>query len=283
MKKSIPQQFDILLDAIQAMLLSFLVKLGPFFVALMPALFTAYAIFHTFASEAGPQLALLFAVTVALAMETVGIVATHTAIDLFNGKEMGTIKPIKFRLMVWLVPVYVVGIASVVGFSRDAFTPLVKGLGIAAPFLTCIVYIAVALARDLSRIEKQGQDREDTAKADIDQGRDWQHEQNRRLMEMKHEERMAKIASSNRPVTAQLPSNLDAQDRPMDAPNAVRWASKETKLDATLDYLRRYPEASFADIGRNIGLSKSSGENYAKALEEDGKVKRNGSGWEVVA
>lgn len=282
MKKSIPQQFDIFLDAIQAMIMSFLIKLGPFFVALMPALFTAVSIYRMLVVEAGQTLALIISVTVGLGMETVGIVAIHTAIDLFDAKEQGTINPAKFKLMVWLVPLYVAGVSLVVGFSGDAFPPLVKGLGIASPFLTCIVYVAVALARNLSRIEKQGQDKEDTVKADIDQGRDWQHEQDRRLMEMKHEERMAKIASNNRPTTVQQPSSLDAQHRPMETPNAVRWASKEAKLDATLDFLRRRPDASFADIGNHIGLSKSSGENYAKALEGAGKVQRNGSGWEVV-
>lgn len=151
---SIPQAIDSLLDDTQSILLSLLIKLGPFAVALMPALFTAYAIFHTFEKEAGPMLALCFAVVVGLAFETVGIVATHTAIELYNGTEQGIISPIKTGLMISLVPVYVAGVATVVWFSGDAFTPLVQALGIASPFLTCIVYIAVALARDLSNIKQ---------------------------------------------------------------------------------------------------------------------------------
>jgi hypothetical protein len=146
-------RFDHFLDAIQAILMSCLVKLGPFFVALMPSLFTAYSIFHTFKDEAGDYLALFFAVVVGVAIETVGIVATHTAIELYTAKQQEIIEPVKFQVMAWLVPVYVIGVAAIVGFSEDAFTPLVKGLGIASPFLTCIVYIAVALSRDLLRIE----------------------------------------------------------------------------------------------------------------------------------
>lgn len=146
---------DQVLDFFQAILLSFLIKLGPFFVALMPALFTGYAIFHTFETEAGFAMALLFAGTVGLAMETVGIVSTHTAIDLYNGWSEGRIQAFKAWLMALLVPVYVLGVAGAVWYSENAFTPLVKALGVISPFLTCIVYIAVALARDLSKIEQK--------------------------------------------------------------------------------------------------------------------------------
>lgn len=152
-KETWPQMIDGLLDDLQAILLSFLIKLGPFAVALMPALFTAYAIYYTFESEAGPALALCFALVVGLAFETVGIVATHTAIELYNGTEQGIISPVKTGLMIAMVPVYVIGVAAVVLFSEGAFTPLVQALGVASPFLTCIVYIAVALARDLSNIK----------------------------------------------------------------------------------------------------------------------------------
>lgn len=279
---TIPQKFDDFLDAIQSMIMSFLVKLGPFAVALMPSLFTAYAIFYTFADEAGPILALIFAITVGLAMETVGIVATHTAIDLYNAKESGVIQPVKFRLMVWLVPVYVVGVSSVVYFSEHAFTPLVKGLGVASPFLTCIVYIAVALARDIRRTEAQQERVEDKQDDREDDERRWQREKERIEIELKHQEKMARIASKQRPNTVQVPSNLDAQDRPLDAANEARLASKEAKLDALLDFLTNNPFASYADIGRQIGLSKSSGENYARSLMDAGKLRRNGEGWEVI-
>lgn len=163
----ISKEFDKVLDEIQAILLSFLIKLGPFFVALMPALFSAYAIYHTFKVDAGNDLAMLFAVIVGLALETVGIVATHTAVELYNGKQSGVIQAGKFWLMSGLVPVYVLGVAASVWFSDGAFTPLVKSLGIASPFLTCIVYIAVALARDLASIQ-QGQSQQAKKQSQIE-------------------------------------------------------------------------------------------------------------------
>ena len=164
------QFIDNILDATQAILLSLLVKLGPFFVALMPALFTGYAIYATFEQKVGLIIALFFAVVVSLAVETVGIVATHTAIELYNGAENGTIQPVKFWIMAAMVPVYVLGVAAVIWFAGDAFTDIVRSLGIASPFLTAIVYAAVALARDLQNIKAKGdrkEAKEDRNRAEI--------------------------------------------------------------------------------------------------------------------
>jgi len=183
----ISEQVDKLLDEVQAILLSILVKLGPFFVAMMPALFTAYAIYYTYQQDAGHDLALFFAVVVGLAMETVGIIATHTAIDLYNGKESGAVQAGKFWLMLLLVPVYVVGVAGTVYYSENAFTPLVKSLGVASPFLTCIVYIAVALARDLSRVSQHQERQSQQGRADKQEGKQYKRQLELRKLELEQE------------------------------------------------------------------------------------------------
>lgn len=187
------KQFDNFLDAIQAILLSFLVKLGPFVVALMPALFTAYAIYKLFAPEAGRELALLFAVIVAIGIEAVGIISVHTAVDLYNGKVKGTITPGKYRLMVSLVPVYAIGVSLVVGFAHNSFGPLLTGLGVASPWFTVIVYIAVALARDLANIEQAEQS---TSQRDIAREQDrLAHERaiERQRLQMEHQEKLKQM------------------------------------------------------------------------------------------
>lgn len=189
---TIAQEFDNLLDTVQAIILSFLLKLGPFFVALMPALFTAYAIYFTFRADAGEQLALVFAFVVGLAMETVGIVATHTATDLYNGVKRGTVDIGKFWLMVALVPVYVFGVAGVVYFSGDAFTDLVRSLGIASPFLTCIVYVAVALARDLISIKQTEAEAEKHNQAIKERKLDHELTMEVQRMKLEHERKMEK-------------------------------------------------------------------------------------------
>ncbi|MCL4295710.1 MAG: hypothetical protein KJ077_08280 [Anaerolineae bacterium] len=281
------KQFDNFLDAIQSIIMSFLVKLGPFFVALMPSLFTAYAIFHTFEEEAGWELALLFALVVGAAIETVGIVATHTCIDLYNGKEAGIIQPIKFKLMAWLVPVYVIGVAAVVGFSGDAFTPLVKSLGIASPFLTAIVYVAVALHRDIIRImaqqseadnrqatiETESQKRQEAA--EVEQ-RQWQREKERLELELKHKERMARIEAKQNMATA------SRSIRSIHDLNAERQAEKERAMAEVLNFVAGNPLASLGEIGQAIGKSKSTAANYVDELAAGGRLYKNGSGWEVI-
>lgn len=284
---NLTKQFDNFLDAVQSIIMSFLVKLGPFFVALMPSLFTAYAVFHTFEAEAGWELALLFALVVGAAMETVGIVATHTCIDLYNGKEAGIVQPVKFKVMVWLVPVYVIGVACVVGFSGDAFTPLVKSLGIASPFLTAIVYVAVALHRDIIRImaqksevdkhqaaiETESHERQIAIEAEQ---RQWQREKERMELELKHKERMARIEARQN-TTVQRPTRHVLNDL-----NAERQAEKERAMAEVLNFVAGNPLASLSEIGQAIGKSKSTASNYVDELNNSGRLYKNGSGWEVI-
>lgn len=287
------KRWDNLLDAVQAMLMALLVKLGPFFVALMPSLVTAYAIYYTYKDQAGHNLALFFALVFGVAFEVVGIVATHTAIELYNAKEAGQVQPVKFKLMAWLVPVYVLGVAGVVGFSQEAFTPLVKAVGIASPFLTCIVYVAVALARDLHRIKAE-QDR--TAEQQLEAERqalerqaqaereDREHKAKleQLALEQKHIEKMERIRlkgqPSNRPTVQ--PTKLDDAGR-LDAANITRQANREEALDAVLDFVVTKPDASLAEIGQAIGKAKSTAGNYVNELVDNGRLHRNGNGWQV--
>lgn len=278
-----PQKFDNFLDAIQSILMSLLVKLGPFFVALMPALFTAYSIFHTFKDEAGYYLALFFAVVVGIAIETVGIVATHTAIDLYNAKQQQIIEPVKFQVMAWLVPTYVIGVAAVVFFSEDAFTPLVKGLGIASPFLTCIVYIAVALARDLSRIE--------TKKALIDErqatieneDQQWRRDKERLELEMKHQERLAKIQSQsvNQPVAQAVNQTTQTvqetvKNHVFDAVNLSKTERKTQLLESLVDIYMDNPSVKVSTVASTLNVSRQTVYNYLDELEQAGRISRNG-------
>lgn len=282
--KNFPKWFDNLLDAIQSVLMSTLTKLGPFTVALMPASFTAYAIYHTFEESAGHALALFFAIVVGAAWETVGIVACHTAIDLYNAAEDKLIQPVKFWVMLALIPVYVLGVALVVYFSGDAFVPLVKGLGVASPFLTTITYTAVGLLRDIKRIEaKQASVEDKQAEAEAHERarqeaieaeqRAWQREKERMELEQKHAERLARI-EAKRAAQASKSSKLDVM-------NAARQAEKERALNGVLTFVATNPSASLSEIGRAVGKTKSTAGNYVNELIDMGRLVKNGHGWEV--
>lgn len=284
--KTFTQKFDNALDAVQAILMSILTKIGPFFVALMPALFTAYAIFHTFKSDAGPQLAFFFAVVVGLAMETVGIVATHTALDLYNAKEEGKIQPVKFQLMTWLVPVYVVGVALVVGFSGDAFTPLVKGLGVASPFLTTIVYVAVALARDISRTEAKQEAIEDRQAQIEAEQREWERQKERMELELKHAEKLARIEAKQPKTSVKEDVNETVKNtvkyNALDAVNLSKEERKRQHFDSLLNIYLNSPKAGVSLVAGKLGVSRQTIYNYLDELETAGKIHRNGQGVEVI-
>jgi hypothetical protein len=59
--------------------------------------------------------------------------------------------------------------------------------------------------------------------------------------------------------------------------------SKVAAVNALLMFVNENPEASFADIGRVIGRSKTTASNYVRELERNGRLVRNGNGWEVHA
>jgi hypothetical protein len=228
-------------------------------------------------------------VVVGLAIETVGIVATHTAIDLYNARQQEIVEPVKFRLMAGLVPIYVIGVAAVVGLSQDAFTPLVKGLGIASPFLTCMVYVAVALARDLSRIETR-QVLTDERQATIeDEDRQWQREKERLEIELKHQERLAKIQAKNVKQAINQPVNRrgqtvhePAKNHVFDGVNLSRAERKQQLLESLVDIYVDDPNARVTAVANKLNVSRQTVYNYLNELEQAGRISRNGSGVEVI-
>jgi predicted outer membrane lipoprotein len=306
--KQIVKAWDIFLYGIQGMILSLLVKLGPFLVAIMPGLFTGYAIYFRFLAEAGYGLALAFAVITALALETVGIVSTHTAISLYNAMTRGIVKPVKFKLMAWLVPVYVGGVSSVVYFSGDVFTDLVRSLGVASPVLTCIVYIAVALARDITQIEEAQEAieiKEDDSEADEqtrqrlieDEERQHRYAQEAAESERKHEARMAKINVNQSVQSVNQSVQIDSvNDDPRSvkiSPNGVQNdvfynvnLSKENKkkilFAKLIDIYVDSPKEGVSSVANSLGVSRQTIYNYKRELIESGRIIENGHGVEVI-
>lgn len=198
------QKFDNKLNIFQALLLSLLTKLGPFTVALMPSLFTGYAIYSVFAEEAGPFIAGLFALVAVIAIETVAIVVTHTALDLYNAWREKQIEIVKVVLMMFLIPFYVLGVAGAVYFSEDAFVPLVKALGVVSPLLTCIVYISVALAQDVQKIKTQAALEQTEQKESKKEDLAFARELKRKQQEQEHELRLKQLEATTQVQLAQV-------------------------------------------------------------------------------
>jgi hypothetical protein len=63
---------------------------------------------------------------------------------------------------------------------------------------------------------------------------------------------------------------------------AQRQVQKEQSLDTLLIYLSDNPDASLSDIAAVIGRSRSTAGNYVNELTTDGRLHKNGHGWEVL-
>lgn len=59
--------------------------------------------------------------------------------------------------------------------------------------------------------------------------------------------------------------------------------SKAEALDALLHIVAENPDATFSHIGQRIDRSKSTVANYVRELEENGRLQRNGEGWQVLS
>ncbi len=58
-------------------------------------------------------------------------------------------------------------------------------------------------------------------------------------------------------------------------------ASKSEALNTLLNFVEENPEASLSHIGQHIERSKTTVSNYVRELERDGRLSRNGEGWQV--
>jgi hypothetical protein len=58
---------------------------------------------------------------------------------------------------------------------------------------------------------------------------------------------------------------------------------RDARLSVVLDAVRREPSASYRRLAELSGVSKSTVGAYLSELEQAGRVRRNGHGWEVIA
>jgi hypothetical protein len=87
------------------------------------------------------------------------------------------------------------------------------------------------------------------------------------LKELNRESRMAKS------------SDTDSIGRA----RAARMAAKSEAVRLLLAYLDAHPDATLSDMAEAIGRSKSTAGAYVSELQTDGRLHRNGHGWEVRA
>jgi predicted transcriptional regulator len=63
--------------------------------------------------------------------------------------------------------------------------------------------------------------------------------------------------------------------------NAERRTAKQAALEALLAFVTQHPNASLSEIASAIARSKSTASSYVSELQENGRLHKNGHGWEV--
>lgn len=253
----IVQEIENLFEALQDIFIAALIRFGPYIVASIPAIFTGTSVAATHGAFIGS--------VVGIGLEVTILLSVYAASSLYDQKLMS-----KFWFMVWMFPFYFIGIALAILY------PTSTGLGLVAPILTIICYIAGMFIREVGKERKRQavveadkkQAEAELSKAEIEH----KHELERLVLELKHAEKMARIeASKNRP------------SRPGERQEKrSKSITKGEALSLILQFLADNPDASLSQVGRQIGRPKSTAGNYINELVQTGVIKKNGHGWEVM-
>lgn len=67
----------------------------------------------------------------------------------------------------------------------------------------------------------------------------------------------------------------------LDTLNAARQEKKQERLDTLLGYLDTNPAASLTEAAQEVGVSRQTISGYVNELTQDGRLHKNGNGWEV--
>lgn len=75
--------------------------------------------------------------------------------------------------------------------------------------------------------------------------------------------------------------NLQQTLQPIDNLNDARQVKKQEKLNTLLSYLSSNPLASLTDAAKELNTTRQTVSGYVNELSADGKLSKNGHGWEV--
>jgi len=266
----IAREIDELFRTLQSIIIAALVYFGAFIVAAVPAVFTGMGVASLFADVTIHSA--LIGWLVGIALEVVNIIVIHTASEFYTDKPTG-----RFWILVWLIPVYVIGVELVMIYSDNAFPPLVKSLGMVSPFFAIAVFIAAMFNQwhKATRLESRELEEAETAQQ-LERERfelEHKHELERLELEYRHSEKLAKIEAKK---DTNLPRNKSTRKL------SRKRFSKIEKRQISLDIIRERPKISGAELGRQLGASDRTGQSILNELEQAGAISRNGEGWKVI-
>lgn len=236
-----------------------------------------------------PLLAAPVAIVLATLFELAGYYVAHNFALQVEAKNYG-----QSVISGLFLIVFTVSAVGVVLFGHEAIgNDLLVAILAAFPVVSCMVYLSQAMrvGIDDDKAQRQAQQQAEQAQQQAEQAErhhqlalerqreqdEWQQQQ-----DLKRQREEAKIAARYGASQPSKPTVQASPSQPSDSPQQDAKRTKAQRLDAVLIYLETHPHASYAEIGRAVDASKSSGENYAKALITAGRLSKNGHGYEVV-
>ncbi|MFC1976564.1 ArsR family transcriptional regulator [Chloroflexota bacterium] len=253
-------------------LLSFISRLGPFGVALMPAIFTAFSVYSSLKSVTGFLVAFVFAAIVAAGIESAGIYLGHNAVKLNN--VAGWI----------LAALYLVAVCGIVLVGHVSFSSLALGIGLFSPVLVLAVYISHAMTLTKQTTE---------AKTETLEGEERRRQQaiedeERALkLDLKRQREEAKIAARyGTPVqngaqqsTQQNTQNGAQWQYPIDQARAQRIAQvRDQSVQRRAEIVRLLDDGVYkvTHLADYLGVHRNTITADLKVLEEKDVVHKNG-------
>jgi len=200
------------------------------------------------------------AVVIAAIVETLGLASVHTWLWLsdwnITKRKADPFAPVN-------VAVVLGGVYLVVTIGLTVALEILPSLATVAPALFPI--LAVVGAVNLALIAQQ--------------------EQREATVNLERQERKAERQAKRQPTvkaTAEKVSTLGENGHKMDAANAARVNTRQATLDTLVDILVDSPDAGVTDLARRVGRSRTAVYGYLDELESAGRIRRNGSGVEVL-
>ncbi len=252
----IVQEIENLFEALQDIFIAALTRFGPYVVASIPAIFTGTSVAATHGNLIGS--------VVGIGLEVTVLLSVYAASTLYDQRLMS-----KFWFMVWLFPFYFIGIALAILY------PTSTGLGLVAPILTIICYIAGMFIREVGKEQKRVAGMEASKKqAEAELGKvelAHRHELERLALELKHTEKMARIEAKR--VSKGVSGNVS---------NSTLKMSQSEIFEYILNQLRdKGNDTQMTQLATELCISRSTLYRRLDQMQEAGVIHKNGEGWKV--
>lgn len=214
-------------------------------------------------------------VVAAVIIESLGLATTSTALTLrdYNASKRKSDPQAPFTLAVALVAVYFV---TAVGLT--VALDILPGLAVYSPgvfpFLSLAGVTVLALRSDhRRRVEEIEADKEKRSR---------QRSQRRSSKRSKSVQVHGQtVGQSNGKVNASEQAETVNLDN-LNKANQARRLNREQALNALVEFFERRPDGSYSQAGRSVGRSKSWVSGAVSDLEDEGQLRRNGNGIEIL-